>query len=521
MTERTVRLTPAPADRSHRSVVVFEQNAEGIRSGRLSTDLPVARAQVVAEQDLVGAAPAGLPRRIVVFRDGEAADGREFAPRIRYRDLEGSASQITVDTIDSERGSGSLWADSGRLDKILDAWAWVLPARVEAAWLKLHSTLLRDFHSRRLLTGRREVLLRAVERFLDRNGSMHGSLLVELLTDLWLWHVLEQARAVHGPDVRSPGNANAVASVRRYCAEHPAVSASSLWTGYLATLTDDRKSTAHHFERARRTDATDQFLTNFTLRGLNTYLAQPESTGIRRSTATDFVPVQSAGSTSNAAIVYAGDVKFFRRYFSRLYFYGRLLRRTALHFHVVGPADLVQQAFEDARALAVHTDRLAGDGRSGRVGLSTETLPAEVADPVTYYACARFVRFEELLTLHPGGLWVQDMDLVQSGAVEDFIKTLAGYDVGVVRSSAGFGCTPWKSVLAGNVWIANTAPARGFMRDVVEYMDANWSRTSAWMLDQNALRYASDHARQDTRLLNLSDLRLPLGQNSLASLIEA
>lgn len=521
MTERTVRLTPSPPDRPHRSVVVFQQNTEGTRSGRIRTGLPHPLAEVVAEHDLVGPGPAGLPARMVVFREGEAADGREYAPRLRYRDLEGSAADIAVAPLDSPRGNGSLWADADRLDRVLDAWTWVLPARAEAAWVKLHSALLRDFHGRRLLTGRREALLRAVERFLDRNGDVRGSLLVELLTDLWLWHLLEQARAVHGPDVRSPGTRKALEAVRRHCEQHPATSAASLWAGYLATLVGDRESTARHFDRARQSDLTGQFLDNFTLRGLNTYLTRPEVTGVQRPAGTGFVPTAPAGPTSSPAIVYAGDVKFFRRYFSRLYFHGRLLRRCPLHFHVVGPRDEVERAFEDARALAASTDRLAGDDRSGRVGLSTEALPPSVADPVTYYACVRFVRFAELLRLYPGGLWIQDMDLVQSGPVEGFIDNLADHDVGVVRSTAGFGCTPWKSVLGGNVWVADTHPARAFMQDTVAYMEANWSQPSAWMLDQNALRYASDRARPDCRILNLSDLRLPLGQNGLASLIEA
>lgn len=521
MTASTVRLTPSCTGGACRSVVVFETRPDGARSGRFRRLLPSARAKLLAEQELIGPGSSGSPDRIIIFRDGDAPEGHEFAPRTRYRDLERAASQISLEILDAEPATGSLWAGPDRLDDLLDAWTWVLPARAEAAWVTLHSALIREFHSRRLLTGRREVLLRAVERFLDRNGSIPGSLLVELLTDLWLWHVLESARALHGNDPRSPGAQRAAEAVRRHCDEHPSTSASQLWRGYLATVRGDRAASASHFDGARGADLTGRFLENFTLRGLNTYVSEPSAVDVRPGTETEFVSVEAAGGADGPAIVYAGDVKFFRRYFSRLYFHGRLMRRTPLHFHVVGARADVDRAFDDARALAAATDRIAGDGRSGRVGLSTETLPLGVADPVTYYACVRFVRFEELLDLHRGGLWIQDMDLVQSGAVESYLGSLAAHDVGVVRSVAGFGCTPWKSVLGGNVWIANTGAARRFMLDAVEYMHANWSQPSAWMLDQNALRYASDRADPGCRTLNLSDLRLPLGQNSLASLIEA
>lgn len=521
MTERTVRLTPAPPERPDRSVVVFERRPDGARSGRIRTGLPRSLAEVVAEQELVGAGPPGLPARMVVFRDGDTAGSREYAPRMRYRDLEGSAAEIAVAALDAPRGGGSLWADAERLDRVLDAWTWVLPGRAEAAWVTLHATLLRDFHSRRLLTGRREVLVLAVRRFLDRNGSVRGSLLVELLTDLWLWHVLEQARVAHGGDPDAPGSVRAIETVRRYCQEHAATSASNIWSGYLATLRADRTACASFFDRARREDRTGQFLENFSLRGLNTYLVRPGAAGGPPVRDTGFVPVVTAGATGAPAIVHAGDVRFFRRYFSRLYFHGRLMRRTPLHFHVVGPREEVDRAFADAHALAAATDRIAADGRAGEWGLSTEELPPSVADPVTYYACVRFVRFAQLLGLYPGGLWIQDMDLVQTGAVEGYIDRLAGHDIGVVRSAAGFGCTPWKSVLGGNVWVADTRPARSFMQDAVDYMEANWTQPSAWMLDQNALRFASDRADPRCRVLDLSELRLPLGQNSLASLIEA
>ncbi|WP_126346471.1 hypothetical protein [Kocuria rosea] len=214
-------------------------------------------------------------------------------------------------------------------------------------------------------------------------------------------------------------------------------------------------------------------------------------------------------------------MKFFRRYFPRLHFHGRLLQRTPLHFHVVGPRAGVEQAFADARALEASANRMAADGRACRIGLSTEELPAGVGDPVTYYACVRFVRFAELLELYPEGLWIQDLDLVQSGPLEGYLSELTAHDIGVVRSPAGFGCSPWKSVLGGNVWIAGTTSARLFMDDAVRYMDAHWNKNSSWMLDQNALRYASDRAPADCRIVDLARLGLPLTQNGLSTLIEA
>ena len=58
------------------------------------------------------------------------------------------------------------------------------------------------------------------------------------------------------------------------------------------------------------------------------------------------------------------------------------------------------------------------------------------------------------------------------------------------------------------------------MQDAVLYMEGHWNRSSAWMLDQNALRYASDQVGDDCRVLDLADLRLPLNQNGLSALIE-
>lgn len=448
------------------------------------------------------------------------SDSVELIRRIRMSEL---TSQVKKQHITEHAASDSIWADADRAIDLLSIWTYILPEHVENNLIRLHTEVVGGFGRGQRLSNRSSII-RVAQRYIEKGHIVAGSLVSEVLTDLYLWYIIESARVSTAANENDDRSVEAWRTVVDFAREHPSLACSHLWLAFDASRRGDRYEASRQFESARTLDSSSFLQRAVSLRGLLTYIDKLPLHGDVQAVQLDPTIKSISGTPESTewrrAVVFSGDIKFFRRYFPRIHYYARLMESTQLHLHLIGDEAHVREAVEDGLHLAAGTDHLMSDDRKASISITFENMPRGVGEIKTYYACARFIRAPEFLELYPEGVWIQDLDLVHTGPVEPMFNKLMDSDFGAAESPVAYGSVPWKSLLAGSVWAANTEATRRLLSDASSYIRAFLYLPSTWMLDQNALRYAVDLSNTELKFVNMHKIGAPVGQNSLSRIIE-
>lgn len=111
----------------------------------------------------------------------------------------------------------------------------------------------------------------------------------------------------------------------------------------------------------------------------------------------------------------------------------------------------------------------------------------------TLFACARFYLAKFLLNLGISDLYISDIDQISKGNIDSYLLSLRNTESSVMLPISGdlFEWVPWRNFLAGNVYIKNNEDGKKFLKLLVDYSNHGLTKPKSWMLDQNALAYAS------------------------------
>ena len=225
---------------------------------------------------------------------------------------------------------------------------------------------------------------------------------------------------------------------------------------------------------------------------------------------------------SQFIILISLDERFLRSYGPQLMFYAAILKEYPFHIHVVGEESEVIPAIDETIKLFDMIGDYRGEKGLIQPGFSYEPLPDWVQDKRTYYACARFIHGEKIMNDYQTSLFIMDADLIFLHDPKDFFSWMQQYDLALPLSSGIVTVSPWRRVLAGNLFIKNNGIGRHFLFLTKKYILQHLDQTRAWTLDQNALCYAFENIRinRELSLGNCYAFDKPMTQGSIHKSIE-
>ncbi|WP_139184633.1 hypothetical protein [Arthrobacter sp. ok909] len=238
------------------------------------------------------------------------------------------------------------------------------------------------------------------------------------------------------------------------------------------------------------------------------------------------VPISWHGAeipeATTGTILYSANIEFLRRYMARILFYACAEPELHLHFHLVA-SDAEARAFiREAEDLSrtIH-------GFSHRTSMppslswSSSQLPPEVGNPITYFACARYLVAGQVMDKFGTDVWVQDVDLYPTSPISQAGTALSGFDVVLAASSGINMLAPWRRYIANSVYISRSEKGRAFATNAAQYISAFLDEPDSWMLDQNALDWAVEKAPAGTSIGNMRALDIQLTQSAMNGSIES
>lgn len=225
---------------------------------------------------------------------------------------------------------------------------------------------------------------------------------------------------------------------------------------------------------------------------------------------------------SQFIILISLDERFLRSYGPQLMFYAVILKEYPFHIHVVGEESEVIPAIEDTIKLFNMIGDYRGEKGLIQPGFSYEPLPDWVQDKRTYYACARFIHGEKIMNDYQTSLFIMDADLIFLHEPKEFFNWMQQYDLALPLASGLVTISPWRRVLAGNLFIKNNETGRHFLFLSKQYIMQKLDHPRAWTLDQNALCYAYEKVRLQTEVSigNSYAIEKPMTQGSFHKKIE-
>lgn len=192
-----------------------------------------------------------------------------------------------------------------------------------------------------------------------------------------------------------------------------------------------------------------------------------------------------------------------------------------LHFILVGDKEQTSTAVRNGSDLVRSISRLRSDQRQlpKNVSFSHVPVPAYVAVPETFYACARYLLASKFKAQTNSRIIVLDMDMTLINDPTGLFVRLAELDENEMPLAIAGGAS---SLVPARRYIANTfpVPTGAFgdrvMREIEDYIYVGLPKTFSWTLDQNALAYMAEYASASVGVDSLIEIarlgRPPLSQ---------
>lgn len=364
----------------------------------------------------------------------------------------------------------------------------------------------------------------------DHSNSLPGNVMTSMTASLKMHEVMQE----HTPDTgrkiehvsrhSSPTISDALRAELCSISETSTsyllpTTASHLLRGQVLSVVEGRAAALNEF-RTAVTIGSDLIRSMYMDMGAFTY-------GFPKQTVADKqVSVSWHGGDSSedakVTILYSANVAFLRRYFTRVIFYANAEPELQLHFHIVDPESEVLKFIREARELAVLIHSFSHrSSKLPNISWSSSRLPAGVGNPITYYACARYLVAQQMMDKFKTDVWIQDVDLFPTFPISDSHSKFTDFDAIVAATSGVNVVAPWRRYLAGNVFLARSDNGRKFAANAVEYIWAFLDRADSWMLDQNALDWAVEVASHDSNIGNMNVLNVGLTQSVMSGPIES
>jgi hypothetical protein len=237
------------------------------------------------------------------------------------------------------------------------------------------------------------------------------------------------------------------------------------------------------------------------------------------------------GGKEDSLIVFSCDARFFSVYFPYWASAVEYLREhnVSLHFVLVGEPDETRTVHERGVALAEAVVRLrGGDPRrlSEVLSFSTASVPRDVVDKTTFYACARYLFARKISSQRDGEVLLLDIDMTLRMDPSAFLRHLREGADGRLQVVMGGGMSsliPARRFMAGTFLVPGGEVGDEALQHIEDYILSGLSCPRSWTLDQMALAYAVERvvgARGADTLMNIEGVPRPFAQQPINRLYE-
>ena len=202
---------------------------------------------------------------------------------------------------------------------------------------------------------------------------------------------------------------------------------------------------------------------------------------------------------ADTLLLFSCDPAFFAVFFPYWASTAMYLREQNVHLHfgLVGGHDEVSATVERGLSLAADTARLRGfspSSASDNLSFSRVAALGDVAELRTLYASARFLIARELIKNSASRILILDVDMEIESDPRDPLRGATEIDpirLPVVVASGLLTLVPAYRLPACKVLLPRDDIGQSILLDVENYTYAALPRANSWLLDQNALDYAS------------------------------
>lgn len=200
-------------------------------------------------------------------------------------------------------------------------------------------------------------------------------------------------------------------------------------------------------------------------------------------------------------------------------------RNIDFHFIVIGEGQAVAEALARTETLRCALADLRGYDRTtyaDNVTFSTWSVPDWCREPITFYACARYLAIGELSRRFGRDILIQDMDFTLLEDPKTFLGLFPQTRFGIQGSHGLYGLDAWRRFMGGTFFAPDCDTARARLRELEAYLIEGLAQKRSWYLDQNALTYFFERVGQQDRegFFSLNVLR-PTQQPRINQLFEA
>src|SRR5699024_4280071 len=115
-------------------------------------------------------------------------------------------------------------------------------------------------------------------------------------------------------------------------------------------------------------------------------------------------------------------------------------------------------------------------------------------------------------------IYIMDIDLFVINDLTNYINSISKYDIALPFSRGLLSFTPWRRILAGNVYLKNNENSKEFLDFTKSYILGHIYEPNSWTLDQNSLSYAYENVIEKNtyiKISNLNNYKRPLAQHPI------
>ncbi|MBG6218713.1 hypothetical protein IWX75_003200 [Arthrobacter sp. CAN_A6] len=298
-----------------------------------------------------------------------------------------------------------------------------------------------------------------------------------------------------------------------------ATTTSKIIRGYISSITEGRETAVREIEAVKRSGR-ERLLSLYSDMGALTYGFPHPS--LEDSEVEIHWQADDVAGTSPFTILQSANIPFLRRYLARILFYALAQPQLHFHFHLIATESESTEFITEAETLLVELHRFSGRNPSlPRISWSSSDLPAYAGNPVTYFACARYLVAEQVMDRFDRPVWIQDVDLYPTASILTAKSRLSEFDVALPGSGGVSTLAPWRRYIANNVFLADSEGGRLFARAAAQYIRGFLPETDSWMLDQNALDWAVEQVSSDAVIGDMRQLDIHLTQSAMNGPIES
>jgi len=274
---------------------------------------------------------------------------------------------------------------------------------------------------------------------------------------------------------------------------------------------EDRDAANDEFARARDMD-TARIIRHFYVdMGAMTYYSDPaiseadttaDITGIQES----LRPYGEVAARASTSLVISVDARFYRVYAPLLHFYAQQLPDIDVSIVICGNRGVAKELITDSRRYMNALRALNHSGKATNIHHYVIPVPQFVAEPKTFYACARFFVAPQLLNRYEN-LYLMDADLTVDTHPAAFLNSVSKLPFAAPRTGGEAALSPWRRYMAGNIPLNRSVLDTTILEDIQRYLAVGLRSRASWMLDQNSLAYAIE--RSPASFTNLNEYSRP------------